>query len=158
EDNPTWQKAAAMGAQIDPTNPLYGGAGGGGGGAIPEAPAAPSAKPDLDFDIAGQSQAAAPRPSFDLDLDSPKSSASHESSASSGLDFDINPASSAPVDVPAEPVKEEKSSFDFDLSGLEFPGGGAKTDDAEKTSMNAMHQTAALNLADLSLDAPGTDG
>src|SRR4029079_14341515 len=51
EDSPLWHKAAAMGAQIDPSNPLYAGASGGG----TYTASAPHAKPDVDFDIAGQS-------------------------------------------------------------------------------------------------------
>src|SRR6188508_3454011 len=42
EDSPMWQKAAAMGSQIDPNNALYGGASGGG----TYTASAPHAKPD----------------------------------------------------------------------------------------------------------------
>jgi pilus assembly protein FimV len=143
--NPAWQKAAAMGAQIDPTNPLYAGADAG-AAEVAAAPAA-AAKPDLDFDINATSSAA-PEPSFDLDLDSQKSAAPSDSG---GLDFDIAPSSSSTA---AEAPKEEAApSFDFDLSGLDM-GTPSKTPESEKTAMN---QTAALNLSDLSLDMPGAD-
>jgi pilus assembly protein FimV len=117
ESSPQWQKAAAMGAQIDPTNPLYGGAGGAAAvaaaAAIPVAAAAP--KPDLDFDL--ESSKSAPAPSFDLDLDSQKSTPD--------LPTDSSPrwTSTSSRRLPhrhcgAEAPKEEKApSFDFDLSG-----------------------------------------
>jgi pilus assembly protein FimV len=140
-----------MGAQIDPNNPLYGGAGGAAAAAAPiEAPAAPAPKPDLDFDI--NQSSSAPAPSFDLDLDSQNKSGLASPADSGGLDFDIAPSSPNTIDEPSEaPKAEEKSNFDFDLSGLDFPSS-TKTPEAEKTSMN---QTAALDLADLSLDSPG---
>jgi pilus assembly protein FimV len=55
------------------------------------------------------------------------------------------------MDIPSEP-KEEKPSFDFDLSGLEFPSskpaGGGSTPNAGN-----------VDLADLSLDTPsGSEG
>jgi pilus assembly protein FimV len=157
EASPTWQKAAAMGAQIDPTNPLYGGAVG--AVSAPVVAPAPVAKPDLDFDIANQA-AAAPAPSFDLDLDAQKPSAGSDLDISSpsagGLDFDIAGASPAPVDVPSEPVKEEKPAFDFDLSGLDFP---SSTPAAEPAKSPAGHDTtSALDLTDLNLDAGGGGG
>jgi pilus assembly protein FimV len=142
-----------MGAQIDPNNPLYGGAGGGAAPSAPIEAPAPAPKPDLDFDI-NQSPSAA-EPSFDLDLDTQKPVAGAAGAPDAGLDFDINtPSAAAPVDLSEpEPAKEEKSNFDFDLSGLDFPS--TKTPEAEKTSMN---QTAALNLADLNLDDSGGGG
>ena len=93
ESSPTWLKAAAMGAQIDPANPLYGGA----AGAAPafEA-AAPAPKPNLDFDLDSSSSAAAPAPaasSFDLDLGSEK------------------------PPQPDLPVSTEAPALDFDLGG-----------------------------------------
>ena len=69
ESSPLWQKAAAMGAQIDPGNSLYAAAAGGSAPAYTAA--APAEKPDVDFDIAKTSETA-PAPSFDLDLDKDK--------------------------------------------------------------------------------------
>jgi pilus assembly protein FimV len=136
-----WQKAAAMGVQIDPGNPLYAGASGAAvAQAAFEAPA-PAAKPDLDFDLdsapASAPEAVEPEPeaapaSFDLDLGS-EAPAQPEFQAvapaaeeAPALDFDISPAAPA-VDMPlsAEAPKEEKSDFDFDLSGLDFPSSPA---------------------------------
>ena len=162
ESSPTWQKAAAMGAQIDPTNPLYGGAVG--AVSAPIVAPTPVAKPDLDFDIANQA-AAAPAPSFDLDLDSQKPSAASDLDLSSpstgGLDFDIAGASSpAPAETPAEPPKEEKPAFDFDLSGLDFPSSTpAAAPAAEAPKSPAGHDsTAAFDLTDLNLDGADAGG
>jgi pilus assembly protein FimV len=155
EGDPNWQKAAAMGAQIDPQNPLYAG---GAGVEVPvAAPAAPS-KPDLDFDITPASGAqAAPEPSFDLDLDAQKGSASSASEASPVLDFDIESASSSPASAhapAAEPVREEKPSFDFDLSSLDMPGSKPAAEDTKPSSA----PPASFDLTDLSLDSPADSG
>src|SRR5260221_2402345 len=48
DSSPMWQKAAAMGAQIEPNNALYAGAAASG---ATYAAAAPAAKPDVDFGI-----------------------------------------------------------------------------------------------------------
>jgi len=164
ESSPLWQKAAAMGAQIDPTNALYA-AGAGAAGASFAASAPAPAKPNLDFDVLGKGGAeegggAAPAPDFDLDLDG-KSAASGEAAgepaASSGLDFDLAPSaeSHAPVaEAAAEPAKEEKPSFDFDLSGLDFPGSKP----AAAAPAPAAAESGGLNLADLNLDAPAAGG
>ena len=151
ESSPAWQKAAAMGAQIDPTNPLYGGAGGAGAVAAAAIPAAAVAapKPDLDFDL--ESSKTAPAPSFDLDLDSQKPSTPDlPTDSSPAMDFDIESASPAPAAAAAEPHKEEKApSFDFDLSGLDFP---------ESKPAAAGKATSDLDLTDLSLDSGGGAG
>ncbi|HUP98224.1 MAG TPA: FimV/HubP family polar landmark protein [Usitatibacter sp.] len=162
ESSPTWQKAAAMGAQIDPNNPLYGGAGGGTG--TYAAPAAAAAKPDVDFDLEGSSSASstAPAPDFDLDLDSKKAETTN-SPASSGLDFDIAPSASAPSE--SEPHKDEKPSFDFDLSGLDMGGskpaasGGTdlEVEPTQRSQPSGGASSSSFDLADLSLDSPGGD-
>ena len=151
EDSPMWTKAAAMGAQIDPTNPLY--AAGAGASYTPSEAA--TAKPDVDFGIDDASSSAAPAPDFDLDLDttkskSPDSTGSHAAS-SSALDFDINtPSAPAPASA-SEAPKEEKSSFDFDLSGLDFPG-------TAKSPASDMETTNSPAMADLNLDTGAPSG
>src|SRR5260221_3567503 len=105
ETHPLWQKAAAMGAQIDPGNSLYGAAGGMTATYTAMAPSPPPAKPDLDFDLEGganksETQTSAAAPDFDLDLDSDrKSSASHAPDlpveSASNIDFDLAPSQSA---------------------------------------------------------------
>jgi pilus assembly protein FimV len=109
--NPNWQKAAAMGAQIDPQNPLYAG---GAGGEVPVAAPVAAPKPDLDFDINTTSAQAAAEPSFDLDLDAQKPSVRRPPrprtrSTSTSIPHRRPPAPVAHV----EPVKEEKPSFRF---------------------------------------------
>jgi pilus assembly protein FimV len=157
EDSPMWHKAAAMGAQIDPTNPLYGGAAGAAGAVSAMAPLAPTPRPDLDFDIdASHAPAhAAAEPSFDLDLDAGRKSQEHAAPAS--LDFDLehpSETSHQPIDVPLEPAKEEKHTFDFDLSGLDFPGSGKST---SVPDLDLGHEPAHdVELADLNLEPAST--
>ncbi len=148
DSSPLWQKAAAMGAQIDPNNPLYAGAA---GGAV-YAAAAPAAKPDVDFGIT-DTGSAAPAPDFDLDLDTQKKAESDlPVESGGGMDFDIE-SSKAPAPAPvAEAPKEEKPpSFDFDLSGLDFPG--SKPAAAASAPSGSGHE-----LTDLSLDSGSGGG
>jgi pilus assembly protein FimV len=162
EGSPQWQKAAAMGAQIDPNNPLYAGAGGGG----TYTATAPAAKPDVDFDIAGQSSSGGGSATdFDLDagLTNPKVDAETTNSpAPSGLDFDIAGSGSAAAGH-EEPRKEEKPSFDFDLSGLDMPGakpaaGGTDLEVDPTHRSQPSPGAGGLNLTDLSLDMPSDSG
>jgi pilus assembly protein FimV len=78
------------------------------------------------------------------------------------LDFDLAPsAPAAVVDVSSEATKEEKSSFDFDLSGLDFPTSSASAgapDLSVGSDQPATSQTAALNLTDLDLGDAGGGG
>jgi pilus assembly protein FimV len=163
ESSPLWQKAAAMGAQIDPTNSLYAAAAGGTSTYTAMSPAA--AKPDVDFDLEGKSQGGgAPSPDFDLDLDSDKKplgaavpDLATESAPS--IDFDLAPsqhAATSATEVSSEAPAEEKPAFDFDLSGLDFPGGGAKP--ASEGAGSAAPSGGNLDLADLSLDSPAESG
>jgi pilus assembly protein FimV len=161
-----------MGAQIDPANPLYGGA----SPSVAFEAATPASKPDLDFDLdsapASQPVQSAPADSamsFDLDLGAEKPSQPDLSvggAAAPALDFDLAPSSPATdSSLAAEAPKDEKPAFDFDLSGLDFPDSsmppaasvGAVPDpnlsfDKTIATAAAQTQTASLNLADLSLD------
>jgi pilus assembly protein FimV len=156
ESSPLWQKAAAMGAQIDPGNPLYGAAAGGTATFTAMSPPAAAAKPNVDFDLESSSSAAhggSPAPSFDLDLDAQKSSA--HAPAASSVDFDLPGASSGQrMDVPAEPQKEEKPAFDFDLSGLDLSSSRPA---AAPAPAPAAAGSGGLDLADLSLDSPAAE-
>jgi pilus assembly protein FimV len=147
DDSPVWAKAAAMGAQIDPTNPLY--AAGAGASYEPSAPSA-AAKPDVDFGI-DASSSSAPAPDFDLDLDSRKSETAPvdlSTPASSGMDFDIAPSSPAAAPAAAA-APEAKPSFDFDLSGLDFPGS---------KPASTLETTNSPAMADLNLDSSSGGG
>ena len=177
EASPAWQKAAAMGAQIDPTNPLYGGA----SPAEAVAEAAPAPRPDLDFDLDSTSTAAMAAPaapemaSFDLDLGTQAPGTDAAQPAASGdvpaLDFDIAPLETPAVDVPlsAEPAPEDKPAFDFDLSSLDLPSStpdapaAAATTDLDlgfdQTIKTTADQTApSLSLTDLDLGDAGGGG
>jgi pilus assembly protein FimV len=154
ESSPLWQKAAAMGAQIDPTNPLYAGAAAAGAAVLAAAPA--PAKPDVDFDIDTKSSAGAEAPAPDFDLGTGSSEGAPAEQDPASIDFDLAPSAPAAAAAPAaEAPKEEKSSFDFDLSGLEFPGKSE-----EKPAAPAPAPSSGdLNLADLNLEpAPAGGG
>jgi len=147
DSSPLWQKAAAMGAQIDPNNPLYAGAS---GGYTPEAPAA---KPDVDF-AADTSGGSAPAPDFNLDSGASASGPDLATESAPAMDFDIEATGTSRTPVaPIEAPKEEKSSFDFDLSGLELPGGKKESAAAAPSSSGG-----GLNLADISLDSGSSGG
>jgi pilus assembly protein FimV len=154
-----------MGAQIDPANNLYAAAAGATATYTAMSPAAAAPKPDLDFDLEGganksETMSSAPAPDFDLDLDSDKKSESSSGTdfpveASPSIDFDLAPSQHAPAPAAAsEAPKDEKPAFDFDLSGLDFPGGGKAP---EKPAASAP-SSGNLDLADLSLDSPSESG
>ncbi|HET7403177.1 MAG TPA: FimV/HubP family polar landmark protein, partial [Usitatibacter sp.] len=152
EDSPLWHKAAAMGVQIDPTNPLYSAAAheGSNAGIAPAVAAAP--RPDLDFDVdaaRAPEHVAHAQPTFDLDLDAAHKAEEHAPPASLDFDLDHAPHAHAPIDVPLEPAKEEKPAFDFDLSGLDFPGSKSTTVPDLDLGNEPSHD---LNLADLNLE------
>lgn len=143
ESHPLWQKAAAMGAQIDPTNPLYGGVT---PAAVAAAPAA-APRPNLDFDINTPSTGGGQGTDFDLDdhkgADAP----------APALDFDLAPGVSPASQTHPEPSAEDKpANFDFDLSGLDFPGASKPAESGAGAS------PPSVDLADLSLDTPGDAG
>jgi pilus assembly protein FimV len=158
ESSPLWQKAAAMGAQIDPNNPLYAGAAASGATYTASAPAP---KPDVDFGVADTGGAAsAPGTDFDLDAGSPKAAEPDLPTESAhNIDFDIQSQSSMTphhVDI-SEAPKEEKPAFDFDLSGLDFPGKSSSSEPAPSKSA-ASPSSGNIDLADLSLDSPVEGG
>ena len=166
-DSPLWQKAAVMGAQIDPNNPLYGGAA---AAASAVADAAPVAKPGLDFDLDSSSSAApaaeqATPSSFDLDLGGARAAtppAPAPSRESPALDFDIDSAALPASAAPGAPgARDEKPAFDFDLSGLDFPAPGAPAKPAAPASFDqtiGMSAAPAPELADLNLGEAGQGG
>ena len=164
ESSPIWQKAAAMGAQIDPGNNLYAAAAAGTATYTAMAPSAPAPKPDVDFDIAGSSSASSTSTDFDLDLDGKKGDTGgtpdlNVGSTSSGLDFDLesSPSSASAAAPAAEPAKEDKPSFDFDLSGLDFPGSKPAAAESAPAASPAS-APSNFDLADLSLDSGDAAG
>ncbi len=163
-DNPTWVKVAALGASIDPTNPLYGGMGGVGamgaiggaalaagavamGSAVSTAPVTPAA-PNLDFDLGFTDTAPATmatmssagtsssiqKPVMDFDLD---------------LNSPVSPSESAAIPHGLAPL-EANSMLDFDLAfdvPPETPSAPAATAPASKSAFD-------FDLSSLSLGTP----
>jgi pilus assembly protein FimV len=152
DSHPMWQKAASMGAQIDPSNPLYVAAAAGTATFAAMTPAAAAPKPDLDFDLEGSpsgtggSEAPQADTDFDIGLDKPAGHApdiafSTPSGESSGLDFDLAPSRPSAADEPATTEK-----FDFDISGLELPSAKSPGSSAAPSG------DGGLGLGDLNLD------
>ena len=154
ESSAVWQKAAAMGVQIDPANPLYGGAGGGAVAPAAFETSAPAPRPDLDFDLDSSSSAqsaqesASPASSFDLELGGDKAPPADLPASGDvpALDFDLAPPSSSGADAASSAAGQEKATFDFDLSGIDFPSS---------SSTGAESSTSAAPDLDLGDDKPG---
>ena len=147
DSSPLWQKAAAMGHQIDPNNPLYAAAAASGATYTPDAPAP---KPDVDL---GADTGGGPS-STDFDLDAGAKTPDIATESAPAMDFNIDSPAPAPA-AHAEAPKEDKPAFDFDLSGLEFPGGGKSE---SKAAAAAPAASSGMDLTDLSLDSPGEGG
>ncbi len=114
---PDWEKATALGRNVDPGNGLYGGGGAAPAAAAFFAAAAPAAAaPAVDFDIGGgtgSQRVAEPTPSLDLDLGGP-------SAAPERTDF----APSGTLVLDSQESKAASGGLDFDLGG----GGEKPTD------------------------------
>jgi pilus assembly protein FimV len=177
---PEWEKATALGRNVDPGNGLYGG-----GSAAPAAraaaasAAAAAAAPAVDFDIGGggSSQPAAEMtPSLDLDLGGAGSAqeqtdfapsgtlvldAQESKAASGGLDFDLGGA----ADKPAE---SSGGGLNFELPGAapaaptaapapaaSGTGGGLDFDlnlGGSEAGEDAQAAAPAMDLSTISLD------
>jgi pilus assembly protein FimV len=155
--SPLWARAAGMGAQLDPANPLYagfaqdfastaamaatpaaGGADKGGGGANP---------PDLDFDLGFTSETH--KASLDVPLDTP-------STAPDDIGFDLNlgPASTASAPAPAaSPAGSLDAGLDFDL-GLDKTVTAPTPAKAAEPAPAAGGGAFDFDLSSLSLDSP----
>ncbi|MEX0637501.1 MAG: FimV/HubP family polar landmark protein, partial [Burkholderiales bacterium] len=169
---PDWDKAAALGRNVDPGNGLYAS----GGGAAPAAafaataPAA-AAAPALDFDIGGGTgshSAPEPTPSLDLDLGGPSAAPektdfapsgtlvldSRESkAASSGLDFDLGGGADKPAD--------SGGGLNFELPGAALAApeatpapafGGGLDFDLNLGGGETKEASAPIDLSAISLD------
>ena len=141
---PDWDRAAALGKSIDPTNGLYAGAAAAGAvaaaAAAAPADAPPAPAPTLDFDIGGATQAAPSLP--DISLDAPKED--------TGIDFDVSGASEkgdgSTEQTHAVPAAKADTGLDFNLD-LGAPA------EAEKPAAPAAAPAADPGLTfDLSLD------
>ena len=170
-DNPTWAKVAALGASIDPANPLYGGVGGalegistgkfaaGGaalaagavamGSAASTAPVA-SSVPDLDFDLGFTETAPATMSTMSSADTSP-------AGQKPVMDFDLDLNSPvSPSELAALPhgaaSQEANSMLDFDLA-FDVP---PETPPAPVATTPASKSTFDFDLSSLSLDTPPT--
>ena len=183
EASPHWAKAAAMGAAIDPQNPLYSGSGASyattgafvaGTAAVAVATADPAPPPDLDFDLGFSDVTSSPssaidisapnsdQPSpsgatdFDLDLGSPAGQPSHADiglKPELGDGLDFDLALDMPAPV-AAPV-EEASSFDFDLSALSLDEPSHLS--TQKTSAAPTVQSAGVTSKSFSMSELSLD-
>lgn len=170
-DNPTWAKVAALGASIDPANPLYGGVGGalegistgkfaaGGaalaagavamGSAASTAPVVSSA-PDLDFDLGFTETAPAT-------MSTMSSAGTSSAGQKPAMDFDLDLNSPVlPSELAALPhgaaSQEANSMLDFDLA-FDVP---PETPPAPVATAQASKSTFDFDLSSLSLDTPPT--
>ena len=143
-----WEKAAALGAQLDPENPLYGGVAEGKAHAVSDtqvvtgAEAAPDivldsgagaeTSPGLDFDLGGETVPGA----------APQSAPAPATDVTANLGFDLNlggeetKREAAPA-MPQPEAPAESASIDFDF---ELPGAGAA---AEPSAPQAPAEPAA---------------
>jgi pilus assembly protein FimV len=143
---PEWQKAAALGKSIDPSNGLYAGAAAAAAAAAAAEVSAPSpSAPALDFDVGSVTQAHAAVPDFTLDLPAQKAA------ANTALDFDLSGTTTKKdvftedTVVPAAAAdKGNGLDFDLDLGAPAVPG--AKPEPAHATSAVDPGLTFDLNL------------
>ena len=162
EGSPNWAKAAAMGAAIDPQNPLYSGsgaayaktgafvAGGTALAATTQSSAESASPPDLDFDL-GFTDAASPA-SPAINIFAPNSD---QPAPAGGSDFDLDlgissgPASHA--DIGLKPGAG--SGLDFDLA-LDMPAPQSAPVAAPAAKPAAEDSSFDFDLSALSLDEP----
>ncbi|NLR73973.1 FimV/HubP family polar landmark protein [Leeia aquatica] len=177
---PQWSKAAEMGRQVDPQNPLYGGSQQEAMSKTASMPAVEAAAPvaaaaaaapaatDLDFDLGlpGDEPAAASAPAMDqtqkLDLDfdlgTPAEAAvTAEPEAAADetpvlLDFDLGDMNLSAPDAPAASAAEEAPSLDLDMS-LDMPELEMDAPAAAPAAEAAADEAAMLDF-NFDLDAP----
>lgn len=104
-NGPDWEKAAALGRSIDPTNELYGGV-------------KPSSGPDLSATVIMQAAAQAATAEEPVVVSAPPPVAPPADDASGSLDFDLDLGTEPEVParaVEAQPAPDEVLSLDFDL-------------------------------------------
>ena len=124
---PDWERAVALGLELDPTNPLYGGSGGAtvdvDFGSTQILPAEPEAAVPVDIAVAPQEEAPGAALDFDLDLGG---DATAQEGAGGGLDLDLGGAAE-PADAAAA---SGGSGVDFDLGmGGDAPAAEASASD-----------------------------
>ncbi|HJS76670.1 MAG TPA: FimV/HubP family polar landmark protein [Burkholderiales bacterium] len=176
---PEWEKAAALGKSIDPSNGLYAGAAAAAAAAAAAEVSAPSpSAPALDFDVGSVTQVQAAVPDFTLDLPAQKAA------ANTALDFDLSGTTTKKdgftedTVVPASAV-DKNNGLDFDLDlgapaasgakperaatapafdpGLSFDLNLEKTDSAPAAATATDFSTLSLDLGSAGSASAGTD-
>ena len=150
---PEWDKAAALGKSIDPSNGLYAGATAALAAAAPVAAAPAAPAPTLDFDIGGATQGLSPSaPDLTLDMGSKPEA--------SGIDFDITGESNKPtafedtVVVPSAKAADPGLDFNLDLGAAPAPEPEKKTEPAGADTGLAFDLTLDLNAEKKAAPAP----
>ena len=171
-EGPEWQKAVALGAQLDPGNPLYGGQASDEGAQADtdtQVVADSEAAPDIDLDIGGEPEAS-PGLDFDLGLGGPEQGGAAESEAApegaapvteatADLGFDLDLGAGEEKAAPAEPqsgvpgigapgLAGDAAEAPADMASsidfdFELPDSGAAAPPAEATPAAAEEQPAA---------------
>ncbi len=168
-----WEKAVALGAQLDPGNPLYvGKAAEGEAQVVTDTQLVSGAEPtaDIMLDMGGEREAS-PGLDFDLGLSEPaQADASQpevaaergiEPEASPGLDFDLGLSEPERVDAPQPEVATELRTvpasdvvadlgFDLDLGG----GEGEKTGPVQAEQQSGVAAGSALSLEGSAAETP----
>ncbi|HWM44644.1 MAG TPA: FimV/HubP family polar landmark protein [Burkholderiales bacterium] len=150
---PEWEKAAALGKSIDPSNGLYAGAAAAAATAsIPSVSGSSAPAPTLDFDIGGAGQGSASAPDLTLETRRPDDT---------GLDFDVS-ASTQKLDVSgttqklnvsteetvvAPSAKAADTGLDFNLDlGTDAPAAPAAPEKKPEPAAEDPGLTFDLNL------------
>ena len=139
-----WQKVVALGATIDPENPLYGGSGGGATALSHEAtqtmPASGGAAPEIDFDIGGG--ASAPEPEMQEPAAPEAETQAAVPDTTGALDFDLgggtpsgkedesdfSPSGTVILDSKAaQEAAAASGGLDFDLGGSDEPAAAPES-------------------------------
>ncbi|MBE0619581.1 MAG: LysM peptidoglycan-binding domain-containing protein [Burkholderiales bacterium] len=159
-----WDKAAALGAQLDPGNPLYGGSQAEAHAVIDtQVVSGTERAPDIVLETGGKAESS-PGLDFDLGLGEPEQTEPPEAAAegaaetevSAGLDFDLGLSEPEKSDAPpsepaaeAEPEAAADLGFDLDLGG----GEEKKSESAEAEQRSSDAPGSENAAADTPADA-----
>jgi pilus assembly protein FimV len=171
-DTAAWDKAAAMGRDLEPGNALYGGS----ADAAPAAVAADNASPSVDFDLGfgGESSAKDDSASV-LEQTAVISPAELQAAQDAPMDFDVTGTHPGAKAVAFEEPSFEMPVMDFDVTGThpglkavepEAPKADADVMDFDVTALQSFtpaaapsaveEPAAAMNLDDLVFDVTST--
>jgi pilus assembly protein FimV len=125
-DAATWEQAAALGHEVDPGNPMYGGAGETGGAAALESSGKQPMTPPLDMDIGFN---------VPMDLDVTASVPSVKANAGQAMDFDISGHTAGSTDFDVTSVNQNAVSAD-DGSAMNFDITGSQPNPIEEQHMD----------------------